>query len=42
VVCQLADGQALLAEITRYSCDSLGLRPGMQAFALIKSVALMD
>jgi len=42
VVCQLADGQALLAEITRYSCETLGLRPGMQAFALIKSVALMD
>jgi molybdate transport system ATP-binding protein len=41
VVCQLADGQALLAEITRYSCEALGLRPGMQAFALIKSVALM-
>ncbi len=42
VVCQLADNQTLLAEITRYSCDRLALRPGMQAFALIKSVALMD
>jgi molybdate transport system ATP-binding protein len=42
VACQLDDGQALLAEITRYSCDTLGLRPGMRAIALIKSVALMD
>jgi len=42
LVCQLVDGQALLAEITRYSCDTLGLHPGMRAFALIKSVALMD
>jgi molybdate transport system ATP-binding protein len=42
VACQLADGQTLLAEITRYSCHTLGLRPGLRAFALIKSVALMD
>ena len=42
LVCQLVDGQALLAEITRYSCDTLGLHLGMRAFALIKSVALMD
>lgn len=42
VACQLADGQTLLAEITRYSCDMLALRPGLRAFALIKSVALMD
>jgi len=42
VVCQLADGQTLLAEITRYSCELLALTPGMQVFALVKSVALMD
>lgn len=42
VVCRLADGQQLLAEITRYSCDILALTPDMQAFALVKSVALMD
>ena len=42
VVCRLADGQSLLAEITHYSCQLLALAPGMQAFALIKSVALMD
>jgi molybdate transport system ATP-binding protein len=42
VVCLLADGQQLLAEITAYSCQTLALKPGMQAFALIKSVALME
>lgn len=42
VVCQLSDGQQLLAEITRYSCQALALTTGMQAFALIKSVALME
>uniref|UniRef100_UPI0026013592 TOBE domain-containing protein n=1 Tax=Rhodoferax sp. TaxID=50421 RepID=UPI0026013592 len=42
VVCLLADGQQLLAEITAYSCQALALKPGMQAFALIKSVALME
>lgn len=42
VVCQLADNQALLAEITHYSCELLKLTLGMQVFALIKSVALMD
>ncbi len=42
VVCQLADGQTLLAEITGYSCHALALRVGMQVFALVKSVALMD
>jgi len=42
VACHLADGQQLLAEITAYSCHALGLAPGMQAFALVKSVALMD
>jgi len=42
VVCRLADGQPLLAEITQYSCQLLGLVPGMSAFALVKSVALID
>ncbi|MDD4942039.1 molybdenum ABC transporter ATP-binding protein [Rhodoferax sp.] len=42
VVCQLADGQTLLAEITGYSCHTLALRVGMQVYALVKSVALMD
>ena len=42
VICLLADGQQLLAEITAYSCQTLALKPGMQAFALIKSVALME
>jgi len=42
VVCLLADGQSLLAEITAYSCQTLALKPGMQVFALIKSVALME
>lgn len=42
VVCQLADGQTLLAEITRYSCQTLALQPGQTAWALVKSVALMD
>lgn len=41
VVCQLADGQQLLAEITRFSCRTLNLRIGQQVFALVKSVALM-
>ena len=42
VACRLADGQQLLAEITAYSCQALALAPGLQAFALVKSVALMD
>jgi len=41
-VCQLADGQTLLAEITAYSCQTLGLQPGQNVWALVKSVALMD
>jgi len=41
VVCQLADGQTLLAEITRYSCSALALQNGQRVFALVKSVALM-
>lgn len=42
VACQLADGEILLAEITHYSLQKLGLAPGQFAFALIKSVALME
>lgn len=42
VVCRLADDQHLLSEITSYSCHALGLVPGQRAYALIKSVALID
>jgi molybdate transport system ATP-binding protein len=42
VACQLADGEILLAEITHYSMLKLGLALGQPAFALIKSVALME
>jgi molybdate transport system ATP-binding protein len=34
-------GQALLARVTRKSCDQLGLRPGLTVYAQIKSVALV-
>lgn len=34
-------GQALLARVTRKSCDQLGLRPGLAVYAQIKSVALV-
>lgn len=37
----LKDGQALLIEITTWSCQQLGLAPGQQVYALIKSVALI-
>jgi molybdate transport system ATP-binding protein len=33
-------GDALLARLTRYSAERLGIGPGAQVFALIKSVAL--
>lgn len=36
-----AGGTALLARITRYSRDQLGLAPGQQLWAQIKSVALL-
>jgi len=42
VVCQLIDGQPLLAEITAYSCRTLDIAPGQHLWALIKSVALLD
>ncbi|MDW3715216.1 MULTISPECIES: molybdenum ABC transporter ATP-binding protein [unclassified Pseudomonas] len=35
------DGNPLLARITRYSRDQLGLHPGQQLWAQIKSVALL-
>lgn len=42
VVCRLADGQTLLADVTQWSADTLALRAGAPVFALIKSVALME
>ncbi|MNV74021.1 molybdate transporter ATP-binding protein [compost metagenome] len=36
-----AGGNALLARITRFSADQLGLHPGQVLFAQIKSVALL-
>lgn len=36
-----ATGNALLARITRYSADQLGLHPGQTLWAQIKSVALL-
>ena len=41
VACRLADGQLLLAEVTPWSVSQLGLAPGLQVYALIKSVALL-
>jgi len=42
VACRLADGQGLLSEITLYSRNKLALNAGQKAFALVKSVALME
>lgn len=42
VATRLADGQLLLSEITPWAAQELGLAPGMQVWALVKSVALMD
>ncbi|MEW5972534.1 MAG: molybdenum ABC transporter ATP-binding protein [Pseudomonadota bacterium] len=42
VACRLADGQLLLAEITAFSRRQLGLEPGAPAYAMIKSVALVE
>ncbi|OAI86283.1 molybdenum ABC transporter ATP-binding protein [Pseudomonas putida] len=36
-----ADGHPLLARVTRYSCDQLGLQPGQKLWAQIKGVALL-
>lgn len=35
-------GTALLARITRYSCERLALRPGLPVYAQIKAVAFLD
>jgi len=37
----VGSGQMLLSRITRRSCDQLGLVPGMEVFAQVKSVALI-
>ncbi|MBI5438904.1 MAG: molybdenum ABC transporter ATP-binding protein [Nitrosomonadales bacterium] len=37
----VGSGQLLLSRITRRSCDHLGLTPGMEVFAQVKSVALI-
>ncbi|MBL1378136.1 molybdenum ABC transporter ATP-binding protein [Zobellella iuensis] len=42
VICRLADGQPLLAELTAWSVAELALAPGMSAHALIKSMALLE
>lgn len=42
VAARLADGQLLLSEITPWAAQELALAPGMQVWALVKSVALMD
>ena len=34
------NGEALIARLTRYSVERLGLAPGAPVFALVKSVAL--
>lgn len=39
---RLADGQALLCDLTAHSVRQLTLRAGMSVFALIKSVALIE
>ena len=36
-----AAGHPLLARVTRYSCDQLGLQPGQRLWAQIKGVALL-
>ncbi|WP_238843397.1 TOBE domain-containing protein [Thiomicrorhabdus xiamenensis] len=39
---QLEDGQKLFAEITEHSAKRLEITPGLELFALIKSVALAE
>ena len=39
-ICLDCNGEALIARLTRYSVERLGLTPGAQVYALIKSVAL--
>jgi molybdate transport system ATP-binding protein len=38
---KVGDSQMLLSRITRRSCDQLGLAPGMEVYAQVKSVALI-
>lgn len=42
VSCRTADGQLLLAEVTRRAVEQLQLAPGLAVYALIKSVALLE
>jgi molybdate transport system ATP-binding protein len=39
-ICLDCNGEALIAQLTRYSVDRLALVPGAQVYALVKSVAL--
>jgi len=39
---ELADGQTLLARITRRSASMLNIRPGQRLYAQVKSVALLS
>lgn len=41
VTLRIMGGQEIVATITRDSCDSLGLRVGMEAFALIKASSVI-
>lgn len=42
VATRTADEQLLLAEVTQWAVQQLGLQPGQNIYALIKSVALMN
>ncbi|VAW87430.1 Molybdenum ABC transporter ATP-binding protein ModC [hydrothermal vent metagenome] len=42
LACRLTDGQLLLAQITPWSLQQLGLTTGQHVYALIKSVALLE
>lgn len=42
VGCALASGDTLLAEITAHSAQALALQPGQRAWALVKSVSLLE
>lgn len=41
ITTRLQEGQTLLIEITAWSAEQLALRPGLEVYALIKSVALI-
>jgi molybdate transport system ATP-binding protein len=38
LACRLGDSQTLLAQVTTWSAEKIGLHPGQQVFALIKSL----